>query len=38
MNELSLDRTRLRREPGPSVVPHGVDRDTTGEGAPGRKP
>ena len=37
--EVSLDRTRPRREPGPSVVPDGVDRDlTTGEVAPGRKP
>jgi len=37
--EVSLDRTRLRLEPGQSVVPHGVDRDlTTGEVAPGRKP
>jgi hypothetical protein len=37
--EVSLDRTRLRLEPGQSVVPHGVDRDLiTGEVAPGRKP
>src|SRR5262245_47913759 len=37
--EASRDRTRVRLEPGQSVVPHGVDRDlTTGEVAPGRKP
>jgi hypothetical protein len=37
--EVSLDRSRLRLEPGQSVVPHGVDRDLiTGEVAPGRKP
>src|SRR5215831_1750639 len=36
--EVSLDRTRLRLEPGQSVVSHGVDRDlTTGEVALGRK-
>ena len=37
--EVSLDGTRLRLEPGQSVVAHGVDRDlTTGEVAQGRKP
>jgi uncharacterized protein (DUF427 family) len=37
--EVSLDGTRLRSEPGQSVVPHGVDRDlTTGEVAPTREP
>jgi len=37
--EVSLDRTRLRLEPGQSAVPHGVDRDLIpGEVAPGRKP
>ena len=35
--EVYLDGTRLRLEPGQSVVPHGVDRDlTAGEIAPGR--
>ena len=33
--EVSLDGTRLRQEPGQSVVPHGIDRDlTTSEVAP----
>jgi uncharacterized protein (DUF427 family) len=37
--EVSLDGTRLRLEPGQSVVPHGVDRDLTGdEVIPGGKP
>ena len=37
--EVSLDGTRLRLEPGQSVVPHGIDRDlTTGEVAPSSKP
>ena len=37
--EVSLDGTRLRLEPGQSVVPHGIDRDlTTGEVASCRKP
>jgi uncharacterized protein (DUF427 family) len=37
--EVYLDGTRLRLEPGQTVVPHGVDRDlTTGEVATGRKP
>jgi uncharacterized protein (DUF427 family) len=37
--EVYLDGTRLRLEPGQSVVPHGVDRDLTiGEVAPGRTP
>ena len=34
--EVRIDGTRLRLEPGQTVVPHGVDRDlTTGEIAPG---
>jgi uncharacterized protein (DUF427 family) len=34
-----LDGTRLRLEPGQTVIPHGVDRDlTTGEVNPGRQP
>jgi uncharacterized protein (DUF427 family) len=34
-----LDGTRLRLEPGQTVLPHGVDRDlTTAEVAPGRHP
>jgi uncharacterized protein (DUF427 family) len=33
-----LDGTRLRLEPGQTVIPHGIDRDlTTGEVAPGRQ-
>jgi uncharacterized protein (DUF427 family) len=37
--EVSLDGTRLRLEPGQTVVPHGADRDlTTGEAASGRMP
>jgi uncharacterized protein (DUF427 family) len=36
--EVSLDGSRLRLEPGQSVVPHGVDRDlTASELSPGRK-
>jgi uncharacterized protein (DUF427 family) len=35
--EVGLDGTRLRLEPGQSVIAHGVDRDlSTGEVAPGR--
>jgi len=34
-----LDGTRLRLEPGQTVIPHGIDRDlTTGEVNPGRQP
>jgi len=34
-----LDGTRLRLEPGQTVIPHGPDRDlTTGEVNPGRQP
>ena len=34
-----LDGTRLRLEPGQSVIPHGPDRDlTVGEVSPGRQP
>jgi uncharacterized protein (DUF427 family) len=37
--EVYLDGTRLRLEPGQSVVPHGVDRDLTlDEMPPGRQP
>jgi hypothetical protein len=37
--EVHLDGTRLRLEPGQTVIPHGPDRDlTTGEVAPGRQP
>ncbi len=37
--EVYLDGTRLRLEPGQSVVPHGVDRDLTlHEVAPGSRP
>jgi len=37
--EVYHDGTRLRLEPGQSVIPHGVDRDlTTGEVSPGRQP
>ena len=37
--EVHLDGTRLRPEPGQTVIPHGPDRDlTTGEVAPGRQP
>jgi len=37
--EVSLDGTRLRLEPGQTVVPHGPDRDLTiDEVAPGRQP
>jgi uncharacterized protein (DUF427 family) len=37
--EVSLDGTRLRLEPGQTVIPHGPDRDlTTDEVAPGRQP
>jgi NAD(P)-dependent dehydrogenase (short-subunit alcohol dehydrogenase family) len=33
------DGTRLRLEPGQTVIPHGIDRDlTTHEVGPGRKP
>jgi uncharacterized protein (DUF427 family) len=36
--EVHLDGTRLRLEPGQSVIPHGPDRDlTTDELAPGRQ-
>jgi hypothetical protein len=36
--EVDLDGTRLRLEPGQSVVPHGPDRDlTTEEIAPGKQ-
>ena len=36
---VQLDGTRLRPEPGQTVIPHGPDRDlTTGEVAPGRQP
>jgi len=36
--EVHLDGTRLRLEPGQSVIPHGIDRDlTTGEVSPGRQ-
>jgi uncharacterized protein (DUF427 family) len=36
--EVHLDGTRLRLEPGQSVIPHGPDRDlSTGEIAPGRQ-
>jgi hypothetical protein len=36
---VELDGTRLRLEPGQSVVPHGPDRDlTTEEIAPGKRP
>jgi uncharacterized protein (DUF427 family) len=39
MVAVHLDGTRLRLEPGQTVIPHGVDRDlTTGEVAPGRQP
>jgi len=34
-----LDGTRLRLEPGQTVIPHGPDRDlTTDEVTPGRRP
>jgi hypothetical protein len=34
-----LDGTRLRLEPGQTVIPHGPDRDlTTGEMNPDRQP
>jgi len=37
--EVYLDGTRLRLEPGQTVVPHGVDRDLTiDEATPGRRP
>lgn len=37
--EVYPDGTRMRLEPGQSVVPHGVDRDLTlDEVAPGRQP
>jgi hypothetical protein len=37
--EVSLDGTRLRLEPGQTVIPHGIDRDLTlDEAAPGRQP
>jgi uncharacterized protein (DUF427 family) len=37
--EVRLDGTRLRLEPGQTVVPHGIDRDlTTDEIAPARQP
>jgi len=37
--EVRLDGTRLRLEPGQTVVPHGIDRDlTTDEVAPARQP
>jgi uncharacterized protein (DUF427 family) len=37
--EVHLDGTRLRLEPGQSVVPHGVDRDlTVDEAPPGGRP
>jgi uncharacterized protein (DUF427 family) len=36
--EVRLDGTRLRLEPGQSVIPHGIDRDlTVGEVSPGRR-
>jgi len=36
---VTLDGTRLRLEPGQTVIPHGPDRDlTTDEVAPGRQP
>jgi hypothetical protein len=37
--EVHLDGTRLRLEPGQTVIPHGIDRDlTTDEVASGRQP
>jgi len=37
--EVYLDGTRLRLEPGQTVIPHGPDRDlTANELAPGRQP
>jgi uncharacterized protein (DUF427 family) len=37
--EVHLDGTRLRLEPGQTVIPHGPDRDlSTDEVAPGRQP
>lgn len=34
-DQVTIDGTKLRLEPGQAVVPHGVDRDlTTGEIAP----
>ncbi|HEU5416174.1 MAG TPA: DUF427 domain-containing protein [Streptosporangiaceae bacterium] len=38
LTEVRLDGTRLRLEPGQTVIPHGADRDLTlGEVAPGRR-
>ena len=37
--EVRIDDARLRREPGQSVIPHGIDRDlTTDEAIPGKRP
>jgi uncharacterized protein (DUF427 family) len=37
--EVSLDGTRLRLEPGQSVIPHGIDRDLSlNEAPPGGRP